>query len=92
MYHWLMRKHGKFEIHREKKIKIFILNYFKKKTAITFYMDFRIYLAFIQIVPFYMVCYFQYCEITFIRGVPIFVERLIRGIKNPTNNETWEAV
>ena len=92
MYHWLMRKHGKFEIHREKNFKIFILNYFKKKTTMTFYMDFRIYLAFIQIVPFCMVCYFQYCEITFIRGVPIFVERLIRGIKNPTNNETLEAV
>ena len=36
-----------------------------------------------------------YCEITFIRGVPIFVVfvgRLIHEIKNPTNNETWEAV
>ena len=33
-----------------------------------------------------------YCEITFIRGVPIFVGRLIHEIKNPTNNETWEAV
>ena len=33
----------------------------------------------------------KYCEITFIRGVPIFVGRLIHGIKNPTNNETWEA-
>ena len=32
-----------------------------------------------------------YCEITFIRGVPIFVVfmgRLIHEIKNPTNNET----
>ena len=36
-----------------------------------------------------------YCEITFIRGVPIFVVfvgRLIHEIMNPTNNETWEAV
>ena len=33
-----------------------------------------------------------YCEITFIRGVPIFAGRLIHEIKNPTNNETWEAV
>jgi hypothetical protein len=36
-----------------------------------------------------------YCEITFIRGVPIFVVfvgRLIHEIKNPMNNETWEAV
>jgi hypothetical protein len=36
-----------------------------------------------------------YCEITFIRGVPIFVVfvgRLIHEIKNPTNNETWVAV
>jgi hypothetical protein len=36
-----------------------------------------------------------YCEITFIRGVPIFVVfvgRLIHEIKNPTNNESWEAV
>jgi hypothetical protein len=33
---------------------------------------------------------FIYCEITFIRGVPIFVGRLIHEIKNPTNNETWE--
>jgi hypothetical protein len=36
-----------------------------------------------------------YCEITFICGVPIFVVlvgRLIHEIKNPTNNETWEAV
>jgi hypothetical protein len=36
----------------------------------------------------------KYCEITFIRGVPIFVVfvgRLIHEIKNPTNNETWEA-
>ena len=35
-----------------------------------------------------------YCEITFIRGVPIFVVfvgRLIHEIKDPTNNETWEA-
>jgi hypothetical protein len=38
---------------------------------------------------------FVYCEITFIRGVPIFVVfvgRLIHEIKNPTNNETCEAV
>ena len=35
---------------------------------------------------------FQYCEITFIRGVPVFVGRLIHEIKNPMNNETWEAV
>jgi hypothetical protein len=37
----------------------------------------------------------RYCEITFIRGVPIFmvfVGRLINEIKNPTDNETWEAV
>jgi hypothetical protein len=36
-----------------------------------------------------------YCEITFICGVPIFVVfvgRLIHEIKNPMNNETWEAV
>jgi hypothetical protein len=33
-----------------------------------------------------------YCHLTFIRGVPIFVARLIHEIKNPTNNETWEAV
>jgi len=36
----------------------------------------------------------DYCEITFICGVPIFVVfvgRLIHEIKNPTNNETWEA-
>jgi hypothetical protein len=36
-----------------------------------------------------------YCEITFIRGVPIFLVfmcKLIHEIKNPTNNETWEAV
>jgi hypothetical protein len=36
-----------------------------------------------------------YSEITFIRGVPIFVVfvgRLIHEIKKPTNNETWEAV
>jgi cytochrome b561 len=34
-------------------------------------------------------CKFTYCEITFIRGVPIFVVfvgRLIYEIKNPTNN------
>jgi hypothetical protein len=37
----------------------------------------------------YLICY---CEITFIRGVPVFVGRLIHEIKNPTNNETWEAV
>jgi len=33
----------------------------------------------------------SYCEITFIRGVPIcmvFVGRLIHEIKNPMNNET----
>jgi hypothetical protein len=39
--------------------------------------------------------YISYCEITFIRGVPIsvdFVGRLTHEIKNPTNNETWEAV
>jgi hypothetical protein len=39
--------------------------------------------------------YLIYCEITFIRGIPIFVVfvgRLIHEIKNPTNNETWEAV
>ena len=38
---------------------------------------------------------FEYCEINFIRGVPIFVifvGRLIREIKNPTNSETCEAV
>jgi hypothetical protein len=38
---------------------------------------------------------YTYCEITFIRGVPIFVvfvARLIHEIKNPTNNETGEAV
>jgi hypothetical protein len=34
---------------------------------------------------------FIYCEITFIRGVPIFVGRLIHEIKNPTNNDSWEA-
>jgi hypothetical protein len=37
----------------------------------------------------------RYCEITFIRGLPIFVVfvgRLIHEIKNPTNNDTWEAV
>jgi hypothetical protein len=36
-----------------------------------------------------------YCEIIFIHGVPIFVVfegRLIHEIKNPTNNEIWEAV
>jgi hypothetical protein len=33
----------------------------------------------------------KYCEITFIRGVPIFVGRLIHEIKNSTNNETCEA-
>ena len=33
-----------------------------------------------------------YCEIIFIRGVPIFVGRPIHEIKNPTSNETWEAV
>ena len=36
----------------------------------------------------------EYCEITFIRKVPIFVVfvgRLIHEVKNPTNNETWEA-
>ena len=35
-----------------------------------------------------------YCEITFIHGVPIFVvfvRRVIHEIKNPANNETWEA-
>jgi hypothetical protein len=34
-------------------------------------------------------------QITFIRWVPIivvFVCKLIHEIKNPTNNETWEAV
>jgi hypothetical protein len=31
------------------------------------------------------------CEITFIRGVTIFVGRLIDEIENPTNNGTWEA-
>ena len=38
---------------------------------------------------------YMYCEITFIRGVPIFVVflcRLIHEIKNTKNNETWEAV
>jgi hypothetical protein len=30
----------------------------------------------------------NYCEITFIGGVPIFVGRLKHEIKNPTNNET----
>ena len=37
----------------------------------------------------------KYCEVTFIRGVPIFVVfvgRLIHEIKNPMNNETWQAV
>ena len=37
----------------------------------------------------------SYCEITFIRGLPIcvvFVGWLNLEIKNPTNNETWEAV
>ena len=37
----------------------------------------------------------RYCEITFIRGVPMFmviVGRLIHEFKNPMNNETWEAV
>ena len=37
----------------------------------------------------------NYYEITFIRGVPIFVVfmgRLTHEIKNPMNNETWEAV
>jgi hypothetical protein len=37
----------------------------------------------------------MYCEITFIREVPIFVvfvDRLIHEIKNPTNNEIREAV
>ena len=34
----------------------------------------------------------NYFEITFIRGVPIFVGRLIHLIKNLTNNEAWEAV
>ena len=28
----------------------------------------------------------------FIHVVPIFVGRLIHEIKNPTSNETWEAV
>jgi hypothetical protein len=32
-----------------------------------------------------------YREITFIRGVPIYVSRLILEIKNPMNDETWEA-
>ena len=39
-------------------------------------------------------CKFTYCEITFIRGVPIFVVfvgRLFYEIKDPTNNESWEA-
>ena len=39
-------------------------------------------------------CKFTYCEMTFIRGVPIFVVfvgRLIYEIKDPTNNESWEA-
>jgi hypothetical protein len=36
--------------------------------------------------------FFTYCDITFICGVPIFVGRLTHEIKNPTNNETWEAV
>jgi hypothetical protein len=39
-------------------------------------------------------CSVVYCEITVIRGVPIFVVfvgNLIHEIKNPTNNYTWEA-
>jgi hypothetical protein len=39
-------------------------------------------------------CKFTYCEITFIHGVPIFVVfvgRLIYEIKDPANNESWEA-
>jgi hypothetical protein len=42
-----------------------------------------------------LVNFFTYYAITFIRGVPIFVvfvARLIHEIKNPMNNETWEAV
>ena len=37
----------------------------------------------------------NYYEITFIHGVPIFMVfmgRLTHEIKNPMNNETWEAV
>jgi hypothetical protein len=37
-------------------------------------------------------CKSNYCEITFIRGVPIFVVfvgRLIHEIKNPTTNKQW---
>lgn len=37
----------------------------------------------------------EYCEITFIRRVLIFVVfmgMLIQEIKNPTNNESWESI
>ena len=32
--------------------------------------------------------YWSYCEITFIRRVPIFVGWLIHEVKDPMNNET----
>ena len=35
---------------------------------------------------------FIYCEITFVSGVLVFMNRLIHEIKNSTNKEIWEAV
>jgi hypothetical protein len=49
----------------------------------------------LNIVHYFSKTHAKYCEITFIHEVPIFVVivgRLIHEIKNPANNETWEAV